>query len=248
MLTFNTFWGILWINASSTGAAQQGFLEISRICRIQEDPRDVKIWLANIEDPWLLIIDNADDPSMDISEFFPTGDRGAILVTTRNPECRIHATIGSIELGEMSITDATKPFLRTAGLNSDDKKGDVSATMLLVTEMGSLPLAVDQAAAYVRKGLCNVEEYCKKYTCIHKKVMQNRSVQASSGYGHSAYTTWEVSAEAIHNMSNETSRNAMELLGMLSFFHYEGIYEKIFEQAWRNRSKNARKDSIIYSI
>lgn len=175
----------------------------------------MKTWLANVEDPWLLIIDNADDPSTDISKFFPTGDRGAILITTRNPECRIHATVGSSELGEMSIIDAKEVFLRTAGLTSHDKKGDKLATTLLVAEMDCLSLAVDQAAAYVRNGLCSPGEYFEKYARIHKKVLKNHSIPASSDYEHTVHTTWEVSAEAIDKMSNETSRNAMELIGML---------------------------------
>ena len=29
-------------------------------------------------DHWLLVIDNADDPSVDIAEFFPTSNRGSI--------------------------------------------------------------------------------------------------------------------------------------------------------------------------
>lgn len=103
----------------------------------------MRTWLANTEDPWLLIIDNADDPLMDICKFFPTGDRGAILVTTRNPECRIHATVGSSEFGEMSVLDASRLFLRIAGLNEYDVYGDILATMWLVLQMGCLPLAVN---------------------------------------------------------------------------------------------------------
>ena len=93
------FWGIFWINASSHATADQGFLEIARLCGVDEDSKVVKQWLSNTQEPWLLIIDNADDPSIDVSESFPTGNRGSILLTSRNPECKLHATVGSCELG-----------------------------------------------------------------------------------------------------------------------------------------------------
>ena len=72
---------------------QQGFRDIAKRCGLDAKPDAVK--------QWLLIINNADDPNMDISTIFPVGNRGSILVTTRNPHCRIHATVGSHELREM---------------------------------------------------------------------------------------------------------------------------------------------------
>ena len=47
-----------------------------------------KTFLAELDKPWLLIIDNADDPSMDLGDLFPGGERGVILITTRNPSNR----------------------------------------------------------------------------------------------------------------------------------------------------------------
>lgn len=44
-----------------------------------------KAWLSNQQKPWLLIIDNADDPDIDATRYFPGGERGTILLTTRNP-------------------------------------------------------------------------------------------------------------------------------------------------------------------
>ena len=51
---------------------------------------------------------------MDVSEFFPADKRGSILVTTRNPDCRIYVTVGSCEFGEMDPEEAVTLFLRAA--------------------------------------------------------------------------------------------------------------------------------------
>jgi hypothetical protein len=53
---------------------------------------------------------------MDVSEFFPAGNRGSILVTTRNPDCKIHATVGSCEFGEIDLEEVVTLFLRAAGV------------------------------------------------------------------------------------------------------------------------------------
>lgn len=45
---------------------------------------------------WLLKIDNTDETEIDVPGFFPTGNRGHILTTTRNPDVTIHANAESL--------------------------------------------------------------------------------------------------------------------------------------------------------
>ena len=103
--------------------------------------------------------------------------------------------------------------------------------------LGYLALAIVQAGAYIQKGLCSIEEYCDVYTRRRQKLLKHLSIQASSDYKYSVYTTWEISIEAIENMGNETSRNAIELIQVFCFLHYDGIAEDIFERAWSNRNR-----------
>jgi hypothetical protein len=66
------YWGVFWIDASSTKNAERSFCQIAERCglgRIEID--DVCYWLANSAHNWLLIIDNADDPEFDYSCYFP---------------------------------------------------------------------------------------------------------------------------------------------------------------------------------
>ncbi|MCJ1344487.1 hypothetical protein MMC31_002690, partial [Peltigera leucophlebia] len=202
------FWGIFWIDASSQTAADQGFLEISRICGIDKDPKVVRQWLSNIQESWLLIIDNADDPSVDVSKFFPTGNRGSILLTTRNPDCRIHSTIGLCELGQMNVEEAITLLLKATGAEDVADKASRKKAFSVTQTIGFLAIAIVQAGTYIRQGLCGIEEYCDF-----------------------VYTTWEISIAAIEKMGSDTSHNA-ELLRVFCFLHYDGISEEIFEQAW----------------
>jgi hypothetical protein len=212
-------------------------LEIAQICGIEEDPKSVKRWLSNIQDHWLLIIDNADDPSIDVSEFFPIGNRGSILLTTRNPDCKIHATVGSCELGEMDLDEAVTLFLRAGGAEDTATEAARKKAIPVAKTLGCLALAIVQAGAYIRKGFCSIEEYCNVYSRRRQELLRHRPVQASSDYKYSVYTTWEISVEAIKKMYSETSHNAVELIRIFCFFHYEGIAQDIFEQAWTNSYK-----------
>ncbi|KAI4208910.1 MAG: hypothetical protein LQ351_008098 [Letrouitia transgressa] len=117
-----SFWGIFWIDASTVQNAEQGFASIAQIGGAGHSCEDGKLWLTNLELSWMLVIDNADDPSIDVSRFFPTGDRGNILLTSRNTECKYHETVGYQELKEMEENEAITPLLRAAGKDHSNPK------------------------------------------------------------------------------------------------------------------------------
>ena len=222
---------------------QQGFRDIAQRCGLDAEPDTVKQWLSNIQHHWLLIIDNADNPDMDISTIFPVGNRGSILVTTRNPRCTIHASAGSHELGEMGLEDGVKLFLRAANVEETSSEL-IRDARAIVKLLGCLALAIVQAGAYVQQGLCSIDGYCDIYGRRRERLLNHLSLQAGSGYGFSVYTTWEVSLDAIKSRSDKTSKHAIELIRILGFFHHDNIADEIFERAWKNsrNEKNLQKN------
>jgi hypothetical protein len=79
---------------------------------------------------------------MDVSEFFLAGNRGLILVTTRNPNCRIHATVGSYEFGEMDLEEAVTLFLRAAGVEDTAAEIVQKEATAVAKTLGCLALAI----------------------------------------------------------------------------------------------------------
>lgn len=61
----------------------------------------VKSWLASKDQRWLLVIDNADDPDINYSEFMPSNRMGDIMLTTRNPEYIAYQTKENEMLGSL---------------------------------------------------------------------------------------------------------------------------------------------------
>ena len=102
----------------------------------------VKRWLSNTSESWALILDNADDPHLDISPYFPVGNRGIVLITTRNPECQIHATVGSYELGAMEPDEAVTLILKTTEVSDQLDKSIRKSAGRVVTILGYLTLAI----------------------------------------------------------------------------------------------------------
>ena len=223
---------------------QQGFRDIAQRCGLNAEPDAVKQWLSNIQQHWLLIIDNADDLNMDISTIFPVGNRGSILVTTRNPHCRTHATVGSHELAEMGQEEAIKLFLRAADVDDASSVVIQEEVRTIVNTIGCLTLAIAQAGAYVQQGHCSIRQYCDIYGHRREQLLNHLSVQTGSIYGFSVYTTWEVSLDAIKSRPDRASKHAIELIQIFGFFHHDNIADEIFERAWKNTRniKNLQKN------
>ena len=47
--------------------------------------KSVLQWISSIQEDWLIVFDNADDPSPEVvAKFLPPGNRGNIMITSRN--------------------------------------------------------------------------------------------------------------------------------------------------------------------
>lgn len=145
-LTAARFWGVFWIDATSNETAQEGFLNIARRCKQQQNISSVQEWLSG-RDHWLLVIDNADDPALDISKYFPAGHQGTILITTRNPDCTKHSTVGSCRVDQMSPKDAVTLLLKSARVEEAERENGGKCAEEIVEVLGYLALAIVQAGA-----------------------------------------------------------------------------------------------------
>ncbi|KAL9045065.1 MAG: hypothetical protein Q9214_001845 [Letrouitia sp. 1 TL-2023] len=205
---------------------------MANVCELESRVAVVRRWLSNTSKPWALILDNADDPRLDLSPYFPVGNRGVILITSRNPECKVHSSIGSYELGAMSTDESVTLMLKTVGVHDLSSRPVRETARPVVLTLGCLALAITQAGAVIRQGRCRMEEYCTLYTRRRKELLSQKAIQGGEDYQYAVYTTWEVSRQMIEEMSSEAGQDALELLQIFSFLHHEGISEEIFSRAW----------------
>ncbi|KAL8797994.1 MAG: hypothetical protein Q9200_007836, partial [Gallowayella weberi] len=218
---------------------------MAEVCGLEARMSVVQRWLSNTSEPWALILDNADDPRLDISSYFPVGNRGVVLITTRNPDCKLYSTVGSYELGAMGTDEAVTLLLRTAGTDDVSLGSTRIAAETVVLTLGCLALAITQAGAVIRQGHCKMEDYRTLYSRRRQELLSQKAIQGGEDYRYTVYTTWEASRRMIEEMSTEAGQDALVLLRMFSFLHYEGISEEIFDRVWRGLHKDRQSGWMI---
>jgi len=169
--------------------------------------------LASLPD-WLLVFDNAQNPD-DLAGMLPGGG-GHVLITSRN---RVWGGIATqVDLGEFSRPESVK-FLRERS-----KSDEPEAAAELADELGDLPLALAQAAAYVDTRSMTIHTYLESY---RDPVLAHRLRDIglnSAEYPASVARTWLLS---IRQLSDER-RAAVELLQLCAFLDPDDIDLDLF--------------------
>lgn len=60
--------------------------EFAKLKNLKPTDDNALQWLAESSRSWLLIFDNADEPSFEIRDYFPRCSHGSIAVITQNPD------------------------------------------------------------------------------------------------------------------------------------------------------------------
>src|SRR5207248_7600244 len=90
--------------------------------------------------------------------------------------------------------------------------------------LGGLPLALDQAAAYVEENRCRLADYLSLYQTRRIALLERRGSLSHRDYPDSVATTWSLSFKQIE----QTSPAAAELLRFCAFLHPDTIAEEMF--------------------
>ncbi|KAH8822485.1 hypothetical protein DL96DRAFT_1684198 [Flagelloscypha sp. PMI_526] len=179
--------------------------------------------LRSLREEWLLFIDNADDPSLNLHPYI-SWSHGNILITTRNRGARVHAPKCNIWVDQLDLEDAKELLLK--GVSIGEAEGTEEVVVLIVKELGCLALAIEQARAFLANGLCTLAEYLRMYKNNRRQLLEERLVHKTDNYQYSVYTTWTISFVKLSPL-------AALLFELLSFMHHEAIPTRIFEDAWR---------------
>ncbi|MET8141777.1 FxSxx-COOH system tetratricopeptide repeat protein [Sphaerisporangium sp. NPDC005288] len=152
---------------------------------------------------WLLVFDNADDPK-DLEPYLPAGP-GHVLITSRNPAWSRVAD--PLEVDVFTRAESIEHLRRRApGLYTTDADRVADA-------LGDLPLAIEQAGAWLEQTGMPAEQYLDRLTEMLKLGEQ------PTDYPTPVAATWNVSFERLRNESPASVR----LLELLAFFGPEPV-------------------------
>ena len=170
-------------------------------------------WLGSLREKWLLVVDNMDQKELSPCTrklFFgqwKNKTSGDILVTSRRSPEALGEDLGlrpvnSLELDVFSLDESAEFLKKRSGSPSSGENQDVGMKEL-AQELGGLPLALEQAAAYISVLKCSIKLYLEQYR-EQKSILLNRksAKPCSEIYNQerlAVQTTWHVNFSYIEN-------------------------------------------------
>ncbi|HEY1352043.1 MAG TPA: NB-ARC domain-containing protein, partial [Ktedonobacteraceae bacterium] len=226
---------ILWARANTTEALHASYAEIARVLKLPQQNAQkqeviiqaVKGWLRT-SPGWLLILDNADDLNV-AQPFLPTPFAGHLLLTTRAQI--LGKLVRPLEVNTLNAQRGALLLLRRAGVISAHAAletataADRTVAMELTEELGGLPLALDQAGAYIEEMQCSLADYQQQYRTRRAKLLAHRGTLVDD-HPEPVATTWSISFQKVA-MANPL---AAELLRACAFLAPDAIPEMLLTE------------------
>jgi len=223
---------VFWVRADMRENLMSDFVAMARelhlpVVDTQQTVNAVKAWLRTHGD-WLLILDNADDLAL-AREVLPPQFGGQVLLTTRAQA--MGRLAHRIEVDAMPEGVGVLFLLRRAGLiESDTVLAHVSpqereVARELVQELGGLPLALDQAGAYMEETPCGMQEYLRLYRTRRTALLSRRGGIVDD-HPAAVATTWSLAFASVE----QANPAAADLLRVCAFLHPDAIPEDLLRQ------------------
>ena len=219
---------VLWVKADSEDTIISDYVAVAKLLDLPvKNDSDQKLvvsavlnWFKNNEN-WLLVFDNADEPSV-LKNFMPLNPKGHILLTSRAHLFDELDITNQLEMDKMLPDEARKFFIKRTG-RENLKSSELKALDELTSELDYLPLAIEQAGAYIKKVECSFEDYLSSYKKSGLKLLEKSQI-VTDKYPKSVATTWLLNFE----MVEKTSKASAEILSVSAFLNPSQIPVDIF--------------------
>ncbi|KAL9600015.1 MAG: hypothetical protein Q9219_003484 [cf. Caloplaca sp. 3 TL-2023] len=233
----------LWFDATSKRSMTRSFEDIAdrwngRSRRFVDfNSRISFVHEVLAERQWLLIFDNYDHPDCftDISTFFPPGD-GSILITSRHADVGLLGKVVSIS--KMDEAEGLELLHHRTQQNLNES-GNRAAAIEVLQKLGYLPLAIDQAGAYIREQRLPLRMFLQHYESQKGTILNQKHIywnyvkklhgeeEAETPLG--VLTTWELSIQQVE--SPHATRGEVEhLLTVAAFLNHVEVNERLFQE------------------
>ncbi|KAL8724301.1 MAG: hypothetical protein Q9181_006890 [Wetmoreana brouardii] len=244
---------VLWVYGGNIARFYQGYKRIAQRLEIPgwDDPEEsildlVFSWLSNTTNPYLLVIDNADniehwwpgkyqsgpsldDPTRNLSKYLPDGsDKSQLLITTRDTRVasRLVKKGKPIAVQPMSTEEAKTLFLSKLG--DEGPVFDELEVQGLLEELDNLPLAVSQAAAFIVENSISIKEYTDALQGEDAEEYLNEELDDARRDEESVncvFRTWKLSYDQI----KQQKPRAAELLCLLAMLDRQSIPKSLLK-------------------
>ncbi|KAJ6035878.1 hypothetical protein N7540_000157 [Penicillium herquei] len=248
---------VFWIHASNHARFEQSFRDIAHQVKIP-GRRELKAnifelvenWLRDEKKgKWLCILDNADDPELlsspwtvaniayvkestnapmkPLLEYIPRSQSGSVIITSRSREVALKTVKYNdlIEIRPMEQFEALALLQNRLGQPEENQE-----TRRLVEELEFMPLAIVQAASYIRARASrySIAQYLQDFQASDREATKllrkeadclDRDWEAKN----SILVTWQISFDYVRRRKS----SATDLLSLMCFFDRQEIPENL---------------------
>ncbi|GAA3221447.1 NB-ARC domain-containing protein [Actinocorallia longicatena] len=234
---------LVWVAATSRPRIVAAYAQAAAAVGLASDPGDPETsarsfmgW-AERTGRWLVVLDDLQDPA-DMRGLWPSA-RGEVVVTTRRRDAAL-LTRGRHQVDVTLFAPAEARTYLRAKLGPDDPPEQLDA---LAAELGMLPLALAQAAAYLIDAGLDCAAYRERLTDRRRTladVLPEDDVLPDDHH-HLLAATWALSIERADRA--RPAGLARPLLDLVSVLDPHGIPEMVLCSAAARRFLAARRDA-----
>lgn len=224
-----------WIEAETRETLLVSFISIADMLALpernthdqQQIVRAVIHWLDSHSN-WLLIFDNVEDLPL-LKHFLPSFHLGSLLLTTRLQA--LGTTAQPLTVEPMNSEEGTSLLLQRAHLLSQGMKdvslssADLCAAREIVALVDGLPLALDQAGAYIEETQHSLQDYLRWFRQRRSALLERRG-QSDQGHPASVTTTFSLSFQCVE----QENPLAADVLRVCAFLAPEALPEEFFTE------------------
>lgn len=167
----------------------------------------VRRWLER-HGGWLLVFDNANRRD-DIRDYLPRSSTGHVIVTSRDRDWK--GVAHPLEVKKMPRAESVEFLLKRTS------QEDAESAALLADELGDLPLALEQAGAYIDATSETLASYLELFREHHARLLRRGT--PSTNYPDTVATTWDISFAEVRKQSPVSE----DLLNLCAFFAPDAI-------------------------
>lgn len=225
---------VFWISAETAESFTASAIAIAELLNLpekqdQEQRRIVAAvthWLSSHTD-WLLICDNVEDPAP-LKSIMPAARHGSLIITSRRQALGL--TARTLNLEQMTPEEGLRFLLCRARLLDPTSSPDhlrlqeIAAAREIVAEMDGLPLALDQAGAYIEATRCSLSDYLQLLKAVPLRLLDER--EAHADHPASVARTFALAFEQLE----QSYPAAIEIVTVCAFLAPEAIPETFFNE------------------
>lgn len=209
---------IFWINSEDETSIVNSYTDIALELGIitgdeKSERRVIKRfvdWLSKT-DKWVMVFDNCEEYDQ-IFRFMPKIHNGNIIITSKNPNWK---ELKSPICLEVFTKEEASDFLVKRANVHDEYVED------LANKLGYLPLALNQAAAYIDQSKISFSKYIELYDKYPRKLFEKN--YSKNQYEYTINTVWKISLEKIEEISSVS----VKLMKFISLFFNHNIPKNI---------------------